>query len=312
VQNELSARQRWISATQQYQQQLDSYKIFLGLPPDAEIVLDPNDLAALTAESKDMIDRLTRQEQRSEPTQTPHADAPIQLVPPSRENAGPLEMDYADAIRIALENRLDLRINQGKVYDAQRDVTVAADALRAELTFFGSGALGSQRSSVGSATAPDAAIRADRGAFSSLMTLDLPIERTQEAVNYRNSFINLEKSVRNVQTLEDQIKLAIRNELRDILEARENVFIQAKAVMLAQKRVRSVTMFLEAGRTGTQIRDLVDAQDSLLSAQIQLTGAVVDYRLSELRIQRDMEVLMVDAKGLWREYTPEKKDHEKK
>jgi outer membrane protein TolC len=312
VQNELSARQRWIAATQQYQSQLDGFKMFLGLPPDAQVELDPNDLVKLTTASQEMIDRLTIQNPSGKPTETPHADAPIELSAPTREGAGPYEMDYGDAIKLALEKRLDLQVDQGKVYDAQREVVVAADALRAELTFFGSGALGERRASVSSGSSRDAQIRTDHAFFSSLMTLDLPIERTAEAVNYRNSYIALEKSVRAVQSQEDQIKLEIRNELRDILEARENLYIQAKAVLLAQKRVKSVGMFLEAGRTGTQIRDLLDAQDSLLSAQIQLTRAVVDYRLSELRIQRDMELLMVDAKGLWREYTPEMKNHEEK
>jgi hypothetical protein len=50
-----------------------------------------------------------------------------------------------------------------------------------------------------------------------------------------------------------------------LLEARENMYIQAKAVAVAQKRVKSVNMFLDAGRA--EIRDLTDAQDALLEAQ---------------------------------------------
>jgi outer membrane protein TolC len=312
VQNELSARSRWISARQRYEQQLDSFKGFLGLPPDAAIDLDPNDMAKLTKESKGMIDLLARRDESKPSVAIPHADAPIELAEPSRADAGPLELEYGKAIDLALKNRLDLRVDQGLVYDAQRKVVVAADALGAELTFFGSGNLGSRRSTVSSADLQNAQLRTDKGVFSGLVSLNLPFERTAEAVTYRNSFILLERSVRNVQSLEDQIKLDIRNELRDLVEARENLYIQSNAVGLAQKRVKSVTMFLEAGRTGIQIRDLLDAQDSLVSAQNQLTTAAVAYRLSELRIQRDMEVLMMDAKGLWREYTPEMKDHEEK
>jgi outer membrane protein TolC len=85
-----------------------------------------------------------------------------------------------------------------------------------------------------------------------------------------------------------------------MLEARENMYIQAKAVYVAQKRVKSVNMFLEAGRA--QTRDLLEAQDDLLSAQNLLTASVVDYRIAELEIQRDMGVLEVDEKGLWHEY----------
>ncbi len=90
-----------------------------------------------------------------------------------------------------------------------------------------------------------------------------------------------------------------------MLEARENMYIQAKAVYVAQKRVKSVNMFLEAGRA--QTRDLLEAQDDLLSAQNLLTASVVDYRIAELEIQRDMGVLEVNEKGLWHEYKSKEK-----
>ncbi|MHC4115850.1 MAG: TolC family protein [Planctomycetota bacterium] len=104
--------------------------------------------------------------------------------------------------------------------------------------------------------------------------------------------------------LEDKIKLAIRNELRDLFATRESLQIQAKAVLVAEKRVKSVNLFLEAGRA--EIRDLLEAQDSLLSAQNSLTAAVVSYRVAELELQRDIGLLKIDEKGLWEEYSPEK------
>jgi outer membrane protein TolC len=115
----------------------------------------------------------------------------------------------------------------------------------------------------------------------------------------------MERSVRSLQRFEDDIKLSVRNSLRKLLETRESLYIQADAVRLADKRVRSVTLFLEAGRGQTRVRDLLEAQDALLSAQNGLTAASVDYRIAELELQRDMGVLNVDEKGLWKEYSPE-------
>jgi outer membrane protein TolC len=140
-----------------------------------------------------------------------------------------------------------------------------------------------------------------------LLTLDLPLERTAERNTYRKSLIDLEQTVRDVQTLEDQIKLSVRTELRTLLESRESLKIQAQSVGVAQKRVRSSNLFLEAGRI--QIRDLLEAQDDLLSAQNSLTSAVINYRVAELELQRDMGLLQVDASGLWREFSPEVIDH---
>jgi outer membrane protein TolC len=180
---------------------------------------------------------------------------------------------------------------------------VAADALRAELTLFGAAALGEGRS-IGSATADDAELRFDKGVYSALLTLDLPLERTAERNAYRNSYISLERAVRNVQILEDRIKLNVRQRLRDLLESRESLKIQAKSVLLAEKRVKSTELFLQAGRGQIQIRDLLDAQNDLLSAQNALTLATVNYRIAELQLQSDMGLLKVDEKGLWREYSP--------
>ncbi len=230
------------------------------------------------------------------------ADSPITLIPPGMEDAGPLEIDESLAIKLGLDNRLDIRVAQGKVYDAQRKVIVMADALGADLTFLGKAQLGERRS-IASAKMEDARLRTDKGISSALLSLDLPFERTAERNAYRESFIALERAVREVQILEDQIKLSVRNKLRDLLELRENIKIQDQSVSVAEKRVKSVNMFIEAGRA--EIRDLLEAQDALLSAQNGLTAAIVNYRIAELEIQRDMGVLRIDEKGLWQEFSLE-------
>ena len=302
VQNELSARQRWISSTQSYKRQLDSFKTFIGLTPDANIKLDPNELQLLVNPTEKMIDQIARQDAMSTDTSTPPADAPVVLEQPDTKNAGPYEINENTATLLAFENRLDLKTNQGKVFDAQRKVVVAADDLGAELTFAANSSLGQRRSTVTATQLENAQLRIDKGVYSAGMILDLPFERTAESINYRNSFINLEKAVRDVQSLEDSIKSSIRNTLRTLLEARENRFIQAKAVYIALKRVRSVNMFLEAGRA--QTRDLLEAQDALLEAQNRLTAAVVDYRIAELTMQSVIGVLKVNENGLWQEFQP--------
>ena len=91
---------------------------------------------------------------------------------------------------------------------------------------------------------------------------------------------------------------------------RESLLIQARSVKLAQKRVESTNLFLEAGRA--QIRDLLEAQEALLSAQNALTAAIINYRVAELQLQRDMGVLKISEKGLWQEYSPGEKQDVKK
>jgi outer membrane protein TolC len=304
VQRELRARDDWISAVESYKRGLDSFKNVLGLPPDADVELDTADLEQLVGPASKIMADIVGEEEPQASEQTPPADAPVELIAPSAEDAGPLEIDESLAIELALDNRVDLRVVEGQVYDAQRAVVVAADALGAELTLFGDAGLGGRRS-IASASADDARLRADRGKYSALFTLDLPLERTAERNDYRNSLILLERAVRNVQILEDRVKLTIRNQLRDMLESRESLNIQAQSVLVAERRVKSTELFLEAGKQQTQIRDLLEAQDALLSAQNRLTFAAVSYRIAELELQSDMGLLRVNEKGLFQEYSPE-------
>lgn len=273
VQTQLVARQRWLSAKESFKKQMDSFKILLGLPPDADIQLDPGSIIQMKKRQDRVLD-----------------------------DPGPLELAEQTAVSLALERRLDLQIAQAKVFDAQRKVVVAADALGAELTFLGSASAGERRT-ITSADLDNAALRMDKGVFSALLTLDLPFERTAEAVTYRNRYIELAQAVRDVQKLEDTVKIEIRNRLRELFEARKTLVIQAQAVALAEKRVKSISLFMEAGRAET--RDLLEAQDALLTAQNSLTAARVDYRIAELEMQRDMGVLMVTDTGLWKEYLSE-------
>lgn len=302
VQNELKSRQQWIGATQSYKKQLDSFKIFLGLPPDALVELDPNELKTLTVSMKQLIDLNTGENETTDVNQVTSDSDLLKLLEADYKNAGPYEIEESLATKLAFSNRYDLKVADGQVYDNQRAVVVMADALGAELTFLGSANIGSHRSTVSSATSDNSRFVANRGVFSTLLTIDLPLDRKQESIDYRNSLIGLEQAVRNVQATEDTIKTEVRNTLRDLLEARENMYIQVKAVSVAGKRVKSVNMFLDAGRA--QIRDLLEAQDALLEAQNALTASVVNYRTAELAIQRDTGVLEVDEKGLWKEYSP--------
>ncbi|NVL92990.1 MAG: TolC family protein [Desulfobacterales bacterium] len=303
LQNELRARNRWVSAQELYKSHLDVFKTSIGLPPDAEIELDKSELDRLVGRASKLMPDIAHEGALNARGEIPPADEPIELIQPSREDVGPLEIDAPLAIRLGLENRLDLRVSLGQVYDAQRKCVVLADQLGAELTLFGSAALGESRS-IATAELDNAKLRADKGIYSALLTIDLPFERTAEQNAYRNGLISLERAVRDVQELEDGIKLAIRDKLRDMVEARESLKIQARAVNVAEKRVKSTSLFYEAGRA--QVRDVLEAQEALINTKNALTSAVVDYRIAELEFQRDTGLLQIDERGLWQEYAPEK------
>mgnify|MGYP005847062273 CR=1 FL=1 len=302
-QNELRARDRWVAARQARVRSLDEIRNLLGLPPDAQVVLERTELQRLAAQIDQRLPNIFTSQagQRNVP-----ADAPVSLEPPDPAEAGPLEIGSAQAVRLALANRLDLRISQEQVTDAQRRVVVAADALRAELTLLGSAATGSGRSIAPNQPADSNRLDFDRGTYSALLTLDLPFDRRREAIGLRTAYLDLEAAVRSGQELEDRIKLQVRSDLRALEQARASLKVQDQAVRLAERRVRGTQLELQAGRS--EIRDLLDAREDLLSARNALTAARVDYRLAELELQRDLGVLEVDNNGLWQEFSGELQD----
>ncbi|MGI5922478.1 MAG: TolC family protein [Lentisphaeria bacterium] len=295
VQDELNARNSWINARESYANTLDSFRILLGLPPDAEVIPRQDELQGLQKRCEAL---LTTADVTDYSGKVPEADAPVILKEPDNQHVGPNEIELERAIRIALTTRPDLRNYLDRIEDAQRKVLIAEDSLRAELSLGGRAAVGEGRS-LGQAGMDDGDFRLSAGSYSSFLYLDLPFERTRERNNYRNSLISLEKAVRSFQGYEDSIKQSVRAKLRNLQSNRSSLIIQWQAVSLAERRVKSTDLLLKAGRA--EIRDVLEAQNALLSAQNSLNSAVVSYRTNELEFQRELGVLAVDVNGRWQE-----------
>ncbi len=297
-QDELRARQTWISSTQSYQRRLDQFKMSLGLPVDANVALDPASLGELEAEMKTMMGNSISAISSTTVASAEDLAAALSVSPAG----GPWEWSEAKAVRTALDKRRDLRVVLGQVYDAMHLIAVAEDDLRADLTLLGSGQAGAHRS-LQQAGLADGQLRPEQGVYSLLLSINLPLHRVAERNTYRNSWLNLEAALRNLQDLEDQVKLNVRNDLRVLMEAREQARIQVQSLALAERRVASMELFLQAGRA--QIRDLLDAQESLVSSRNQRISAMIRYRSAEWQLQADLGILQVGIAGLANELTGE-------
>ena len=303
LQDVLRARNSWVSAQQEYANQMDAFKVSMSLPPDARIELDRLELdnldrAAMAALGESVLSADMGGDHYDAESFNDQFEASMLIG----EAKGLQALEPSEAVGLAFSHRLDLRTAQDRVNDAQRKVVVAADALRAGLTLTGTAAYGERRG-IDTADLPDADFNPRRGIYSAALLLDLPWERTEEQNIYRDSYIALERSVRDVQDLEDEIKLEVRSALRSLLKARESYQIQSRAVKLASQRVDSAALFLQAGRA--QVRDVLEAQNDYVTTQNARIAALVNYRIAELELQRDMGVIEVDHRGIWSEYQPD-------
>lgn len=282
-QSELSARASWTAACQSYEAALESFKMRLGLPPDALVRPREADLDEL----RDFAEKFRPE----------NMDGTEELPPPS---AADWEKLADEAIRRAFSNRLDFATHRDRIEDAQRRVLIAEDALRAEVTIGASASAGSAASpSMGRDGIGHAPFKPKNSALSGALTVDLPFERTGERNAYRASLIALEQAVRAYQEQEDGLKRTIRADVRDLMQTEENLRIQFRAVELARRRVRNQDLLLESGRT--TMTDVLDAQAALVGAQNKLYSAITKYRENELRLRCDTGELDVTVDGVWRD-----------
>ncbi len=201
------------------------------------------------------------------------------------------QFDVEDAIKTALSLRFDLATINDQVDDARRKIKVSENALQADLNLVASSRV---------ASTPDteaARLRFNDGAYTIGAELDLPLDRMAERNVYRESLITLMQRQRSYDNAVDNVMLDVRNNYRSLIENAQRYQIQKKSLALAEERVSSTTLLFQAGRA--QARDLLDSQDSLLSAQNDTTSTLIDYNIAKLSFYRDIEVLTVKPDGLW-------------
>ena len=104
-QQELTSEAAWINAVRSYKQSLDNFKILLGLPVQANLVLDSRELAGL------------------------------KLLHPT--------VDLPEASEVALTMRLDYLNQKDTLEDTTRRVQVAADGLKAQIDLVASAGINS-------------------------------------------------------------------------------------------------------------------------------------------------------------------------
>jgi outer membrane protein TolC len=253
-QDEVNSRNRLIVAQQRYLTLIDDFNLFLGLPIELALTIDPAELEQL------------------------HEALELEL------GLGEQEM-----IAIALAERLDYHTALEVVEDAERQVVITKDALRAALDVVAG-------IDVTSEAGKPFTVNKDLTRATIGINFDLPIQRLPERNAYRAALIDLDLAQRNAEQLADSITADVRLDLRDAETTRLTYSIQRGASELAARRVESARLRLEAGRATT--RDILEAQEALLQAQNLTTAALIAHRLSQLALFRDMEILRVDETGI--------------
>jgi len=175
--------------------------------------------------------------------------------------------------------------------DAQRHTRIAADAVRARLDL---------KVSANAASPTDDHLRAialDKGTYAVGLDGELPLDRTDELVAYRNALIAEAQKERAVGQGHDEIIADLRSVWRGLKSSEQSYQIQRLSVDLARKRVESTELLFQAGRV--DIREVLDARDALISAENAMTVALVGHRMTWLRLMYQLEQLPTEPDTLW-------------
>lgn len=198
----------------------------------------------------------------------------------------------SESIELALDNRLDLATIRGEVQDARRRVEVAREELKPGLDVI----LGATANTPGDR--PVDFGDGSRDVFGGL-DADLPLERTDERNTYRRRLVELARAERDYDERRDEVVLEVTNRWRELDRARSSHQIQRRSVEVAEERVESTELLFDAGRA--TMRDVLDAREDLLRAQNRMAQTIVDLRVSTLKLEQDLDILVVEEDGRLRE-----------
>ena len=239
--------------------------------------------------AKNQLDRLKLR--LGLPTDAPAALVRGELMSMTKRGLRHPDLDEAEAVKTGLISRIDLMNRRAAVWDAERRVVVARDGLKGELSLSGQARLTTP-------TVQPYEFDGDRrGTYTGTVDVDLPLDRKAERNAYRQSLIDRERARRSLSELEDNVKLAVREALRGLTQAEQTYRIQQSSLKLANRRVASTGLLLQAGRAST--RDLLESQAALLEAQNSVIRSLVDHTIARLELWRDLGTLRVDARGMW-------------
>ena len=247
--DQLEAKNAYIGAVVSFNNATDQFKIALGLPTSTKLVLDDAELEKL-------------------------------------REAGPLPLfvDPPKGFKIALENSLPLINDIDRYEDAQRQVAIAADALKPGLDFFANASLPSDGGPLDYTRFNSSDVTTNLG-----LALDLPLNKTVERNNLRATQVQFETAARSLGLTFDQLRNSIDQSIRQLSASRQSYVISKNSLALAVKQVEGARLQLEAGTVLFSI--LQDAQTALVNAQNEVTSSLVDYLEIRLGLLIDLGIL---------------------
>ncbi|QDT93249.1 TolC family protein [Gimesia algae] len=210
----------------------------------------------------------------------------------------PFTMDSTEAVRLGIENRLDLMNQRGFVMDARRLMEVRSNSLEAVLNVVVDGDISTP---LGKNKPLD--FRGSQAGLRAGIEFTAPLSLVQERNAYRESQIEYQRQRRTFMEAQDDVTFDIRQSWRQLNVLRQNFETSRVQIRLAalqyDSAVEATSDPAQAGRN--QGLNLLNALSSVLEAQNSLISNWVNYEQNRLNIYRDMGIMEIDENGIWKD-----------
>lgn len=214
----------------------------------------------------------------------------------------PVDINSDTALKVARIHRLDWMNAQAAYVDSWRNIQIVANDLLSDLDVVFTGEIGN----VGGDN--PVKFNSDNGRLRAGLEWDAPLTRLIERNNYRESLIAFQRTRRDYYQYRDRISQGLRSTLRTMDLNRINFELRRAAVQVAISQVERTQLRLQEpakpNQTNQQFdsstaRDLLNALDSLLSAQNDILTVGVSYEVLRRGLDVDMGTIQLDDRGIW-------------
>ncbi len=214
-------------------------------------------------------------------------------------------MPLDEVIENSVENRVDLMNQKAIVMDDRRKMEVAANRMRSTLSIKVDGDI---RGSGGN-TPFD--FRGARSQLRAGLGFTAPLDQITERNNYRTTLIIYQRGRRDYMALEDLVKQGVRRNWRLLSVLKRNLETSRLQLRLAARQYDSAVDQANApapivagagggsSQGGVQGNLLIQALNSIVSAQNALIQNWITYEQNRLGIYRDMGMMEIGPDGIW-------------
>jgi outer membrane protein TolC len=207
----------------------------------------------------------------------------------------PVTLELEPCIALALERRLDLVTARQRVGDAERQLRLARNARRPDLEAYAG--VSTSGSSTESVADQDYQREVTAGA-----TLDVPWDLRGRRDDVRRAQIGLDAARRDMEEKRDGIRVDLTESFVRLKTLESSAQIAQRNTEIAQRRADYAALRFRNGELSN--RDVVEAQDELLSARNAYVRALASYEEQRLRLLRNTGLLDVAPDGTLVELQP--------